>query len=355
MLKVNTLNQGTQEWEDWRSFGIGSSDVPVIMGVSEYKSRWELWAEKLGIKTPTDLSRNPHVRRGNFFEPLVRKSIEMKLGVKLNVYCAEDDVYPWRKVSFDGVALINGESIPTEIKCPCLTHFDDLIENGLKSKLALMHLPQLHYQMGLLDAPYGYLVFYFEENNTLKIYRVVKDLDIQTSIFDSVDRFFTQNIQNATAPEKDPNMDYYEPGEKELIQWDQETITFFELQKEESDLRKRLKEVSTEKKELAEKLTGIASEFKQLSLHGVKITTVKGKKSFLYDEFLASKGVEITDEERAKFTSIGKPSYRISAIRNRKDLDKIENRVIQNQRQQALTLFDAISRDDQYEDESYFA
>ncbi|MFC5079653.1 YqaJ-like viral recombinase domain protein [Vibrio thalassae] len=354
ILVRNELVQDTDEWRAWRDTGIGGSDVPVIMGDSKYKTLWCLWAEKLGIKTPDDFSRNPHVRRGKYFEPLVLKTLAVKLGVTFSSWCGHHIDYPHRKVSFDGVAKIAEKYIPAEIKCPCDTLYDDLITHGLNSELVKQHRSQLVYQIGLLEAPYGFLVFYFEHNNDLKIFRINADKAEIENIFDSVDAFFENNVVPAIAPQKDPDRDYYEPTAKELLKWDQQTLEFIDCQKEESDLKKQLKEVSARKRELASELTGMASEFKMLSLHGIKITTVKGRETFDTAKYLESKGITISDSEREQFTKVGNPSYRVSAIKNRNNLDSLKDDVLINQRKAALALFKELPFDDETEDLSFF-
>lgn len=45
------LVQGTDEWLEGRRALIGSSDIPIIVGESPYRSEYDLWAEKCGLAT----------------------------------------------------------------------------------------------------------------------------------------------------------------------------------------------------------------------------------------------------------------------------------------------------------------
>lgn len=346
ILERLDFEQGSEEWLAWRDNGCGSSDVRVIKGESKYKTRWQLWAEKLGIRSPDDLSRNPNVRRGNFFEPLVRETVAATLGVTLDVFCGSDKEHPWCNVSFDGV--IRGENIPVEIKCPSSTkgeddddvseeekeksRYWDLIENGSKSELYLEYIDQLQYQIGMLNAPYGYFAFYFSKLNKLKIYKVYRDEQLIIEIFEAVDQFYLNHVKTARAPEKDKILDYYEPSEQELVSWDSQTLRMYELLDEERKLKAKLKELRSEKDELTDDLMGKAHGFKQLALHALKINAVKGRETFQYKEFLESRGIEITNAEKDKFTRVGKSSARISVIKNRNLLQEVENSVINNQK-----------------------
>ncbi|WP_142433419.1 lambda-exonuclease family protein [Enterococcus mundtii] len=53
---------------------VGGSDVPVILGLSKYKTQFELAKEKVGITEP-DKSSNPYIQFGNKMEPFIREYI----------------------------------------------------------------------------------------------------------------------------------------------------------------------------------------------------------------------------------------------------------------------------------------
>lgn len=58
---------------------IGASDVPAILGLSQYKTKYDIWAEKTG-KVPIDDKSNPAAEAGNMFEDGVLKYAEAELG-----------------------------------------------------------------------------------------------------------------------------------------------------------------------------------------------------------------------------------------------------------------------------------
>lgn len=62
---------GSDEWLEQRRRGIGGSDVAAIMGLSQYRGPYEVWAEKLGYVQPADLSMVEAVQWGNILEPVV--------------------------------------------------------------------------------------------------------------------------------------------------------------------------------------------------------------------------------------------------------------------------------------------
>lgn len=56
---------------------IGGSDIPAIMGISPFKTRWELLLEKSGLK-PSEFEGNRYTEYGNIIEPQIRDYINVK-------------------------------------------------------------------------------------------------------------------------------------------------------------------------------------------------------------------------------------------------------------------------------------
>ena len=48
MPRIERIHQNTPDWHRWRLNGIGSSDAPVIMGESAFKTPRLLWSIKTG-------------------------------------------------------------------------------------------------------------------------------------------------------------------------------------------------------------------------------------------------------------------------------------------------------------------
>lgn len=60
---------------------VGGSDVPVIMGISPFKTRWDLLLEKAGLKENT-FTGNEYTEYGKVMEPKIRDYINRKLKKK---------------------------------------------------------------------------------------------------------------------------------------------------------------------------------------------------------------------------------------------------------------------------------
>lgn len=110
---VIQLQQGTTEWHEWRSNGIGASDAPAIMAENPWKNANLLMSEKLG--TAKKFAGNAATARGTALEPEARKRYEIVRNVRVEPACLQSVRYEWQRASVDGLEL-NGSAV-VEIKC----------------------------------------------------------------------------------------------------------------------------------------------------------------------------------------------------------------------------------------------
>ncbi len=110
---IVNLQQGTSEWLDWRSNGIGASDAPAIMGENPWKTSAHLLAEKLG--TAEKFGGNAAMARGTALEPEARSRYEAISRVRVLPACLQSNNHEWQRASVDGLAADG--NVVVEIKC----------------------------------------------------------------------------------------------------------------------------------------------------------------------------------------------------------------------------------------------
>lgn len=99
MITVN-LQQGSPEWLEWRRHHIGASDVPAIMGTSDFSNPVELWERKTGRKDA--FKGNYATDRGQKAEPTIRRLYEELYNVKVTSPVAEYSDWNVLSASLDG-------------------------------------------------------------------------------------------------------------------------------------------------------------------------------------------------------------------------------------------------------------
>lgn len=320
-LEIIHFAQGSDEWLEWRKHGVGGSDIPTVVGVDQYKTPYRLWLEKTGRIQPDDLSRNPNVQRGKLYEPFVRKQFAATLGVDIAEYCAEDKAKRYRKVSFDGVTP---DGVPVEIKCPCESGFAELIADPFNSKLFSLYQWQLQYQIAMLNADYGWLIFYSAIQNQIVPLKVLRDDEMIQLIFEKQQEFYLA-VENDTAPPKDPERDEYTPTPEQEIEWGKLAVQLLNAQESESKLKAELKVVSGERVKVCNQIMNMSGNFTSAAVQGLKVTQVKRRGKFDVDAYLAAKGLPaITDEERDQFSTEDTFYFRVS-VANKPYVKELHN------------------------------
>ena len=140
MINQKKMEQGSTEWHEWRIKGIGATDAAVILGVSKYKTPYELWEEKTRREIPENKT-NWAMERGSHYEPIARANYELKHGTEMPPALMQHERFPFLRASLDGYN--EKEGIILEIKCPGASDHS-LAKAG---KIPEKYIPQLSHQL----------------------------------------------------------------------------------------------------------------------------------------------------------------------------------------------------------------
>lgn len=187
-IEVNTTDR--PEWLLWRHAGIGSSDVPAIMGVSRFKTRNQLLLEKSTGYGGEDSSNSFIKNKGNQIEKHVREFLEKDRNQSLQPFSCTHPTFTFMRASLDGGTA--DREIITEIKllstqnpAKINTQTDGYIkwlsvkEKGIVPK---DYYPQIQHQLFVTGAKMclfaGYKEIkgeYFANNSKLAVVEVLPD------------------------------------------------------------------------------------------------------------------------------------------------------------------------------------
>lgn len=112
-MKEINLVQGSKEWLDYRQGKIMATDMSAILEYSNYKSRVDLWHEKVGLIK--HIQETAAMQRGTRLEPIARKWYEDLKGEIFEPIVAEHDKIYYLGASFDGISVDRKRAV--EIKC----------------------------------------------------------------------------------------------------------------------------------------------------------------------------------------------------------------------------------------------
>lgn len=150
---VSTLGLSREEWLQYRTQGIGGSDVSIIAGVNPFKSIHQLWLEKTGQIKPEE-TESEYAHFGTLLEPLVRKEFTARTGIKVRSknMLLQSSEYPFMYANLDGVIYENGELMIFEAKTAS-AYKQEVWENGIP----LEYLLQIQHYMAVTGAKKTYI------------------------------------------------------------------------------------------------------------------------------------------------------------------------------------------------------
>ncbi len=300
-MKIVPLEQGTEQWLDWRKKKITATDSVILRGFTDYKTPWRLWSEKKEQIIPVDLSNNPFVKRGRDTEPLVRTFIEKNypdVGVLIPV-CVESEDWSFLGASLDG---LDDDNISWEIKVPSLPVYEEVKKNGVNSATYRMYAAQVQHQALTLGNEFGHLVFYdVTSGDHLKFEVFLTEEDKEDII--KVSRRFHFALEHNMEPERDPARDFMQLADNEAkIKWLRMAADYRKLLEQEKELKKIKKEMS----ELKDNLVALMGDYMIADYGGIRIAryAVKNMPQFHAQliDFLQKKGI-ITPELLDEFES----------------------------------------------------
>ena len=217
---------------------IGGSDIPIIMGISHFKTRFDLLLEKAQLKE-NDFDGNDYTEYGNTMEPKIRQYVNVlfKRDFKEDKLI-KDDV----RCHFDGLE----NDMILEIKTT-----SQIYQNVNDYKV---YLVQLLFYMMYADKEYGMLAVYnrpedFDErfdSDRLQIHTIKLDdyKDLCVEIMESVEQF-RQDLQrikeNPFLTEEDLIDNSVVSLAHEVISLEEQLQSYKELVKKYDDFKARLK------------------------------------------------------------------------------------------------------------------
>lgn len=208
------LPQGSEEWLAWRRDGVTASDAAVLLGQSPYKTRWRLWAEKVGYCEEADLSGNPLVRHGREHEDTARAAYERQVGDLLLPMCVQSARVPLLRASLDG---LNGAGEPVELKCPSDGTWREVCRQATQSAAYRLYAWQVLHQLLCTGAPRGWLVFW-HGSEPLRIFEILPDAERARQLLAEAATFW-EAVRTRCEPAKDPARDLYLPQGEQATRW----------------------------------------------------------------------------------------------------------------------------------------
>lgn len=228
-LELIEIEQGSPEWFALRKTKITATDANIIMGASHWKTRIQLYHEKLSEETQSYI--NERMQRGIDLEPIARDLFNVKTGLNAKPVVIVKD---WAMASLDGLCCDSGAIV--EIKCPGSK--DHVV--ALSGKVPDHYYPQVQHQMYVADVQMAYY-FSFDGMDGVIVKVKRDDKYIEKMLIE--ERKFYECLINNTPPLPDEG-DYIERDDSLWMEcakkWKSITEAIKNLEKSEEEIRKQL-------------------------------------------------------------------------------------------------------------------
>lgn len=186
---MSALIQQTEEWHEFRSRHIGSSDAPKIMGVSPWGTPYQLWAEKLGLQRQPE--KTYAMQRGLTLEDEARECFIADLDMIVLPQVVVHPEYEWMMASLDGMNIECTHIV--EIKCAGKEDHELACSGIMPPK----YFPQVQHQLAVTGLDMAYYFSYDGDRGVnLEIHR---DDEYIKKLIEKEFIFWNQ-LQNLEAP-----------------------------------------------------------------------------------------------------------------------------------------------------------
>lgn len=193
------MEQQSEQWLNWRREGIGSSESPVVMGVSPWKTKLQLYREKIGEAMEGNTS-NWATERGNRLEPEARVQFENLMQEDFRPEAFQHPEYTFIRASLDG--WNEGLRAVLEIKCP--GERDHLL--AAEGKIPEKYIWQLEHQAFVTGARVVYYYSFDKDEKGIRpttghLVEYIPQKDRQEILLNELKKFWFEHVQKRIPPE----------------------------------------------------------------------------------------------------------------------------------------------------------
>lgn len=200
---VHTDQLTRDEWLEFRRKGIGGSDAAAVLGISPFRTKVDLYYDKLGL--PVDNSEDNWVamEMGNLLEELVVRIFAKKTGLKIRpmpIMFQHPD-HPWMLADVDRLVITqDNETAILEIKTTNYNARGKWEYNGKPIVPPYYEAQGRHYMAVMdLDCVY-YCCLYGNNEDEVIIRRIDRDRDYEAELIALEEDFWVNNVQSKVQP-----------------------------------------------------------------------------------------------------------------------------------------------------------
>lgn len=192
-----TTEMNHQQWLDMRKNSVGGSEIAAALGLSRWRSPFDVWAEKTGHVTKKDEPTDA-MRFGTLLEPVIRKEFARRNGLEVCEcpYILAHKDYPFMTCNLDGyVKLPDGSCAVLEIKT-ANTFASDEWSNMCAP---LEYIMQVQYYLAISQMRFAYLAVLIGSSDYRQVI-IERDDEVIAVIIEKLKEFWRMVETNTPPP-----------------------------------------------------------------------------------------------------------------------------------------------------------
>lgn len=262
---VSTVNMPEHEWLKWRRKGIGGSDVASALGLSPYRTKRELYYDKIGVDPVVDgEDKSITFQIGHLLEDVVAQIFSKKTGFSVYVdqTMYQHPLFPFMLADVDRfITLPDGTKAILECKT---AHYDTQYlwaNEGVPRHYEL----QVRHYMSVMNINVAYIACLFSNSEKDFVWRKIeRDLDEEEATIMELQDFWQRCVCNRVEPPLNEKPDmvldalrrFYGPADKSLPK--------VEVGKEYIPALEQLSALKTEKSRLEAQIRQLDGQIKSI-------------------------------------------------------------------------------------------
>jgi putative phage-type endonuclease len=186
----------TEQQREERKLGIGGSDMPIILGLSNYKTPYQLYLEKTG-EVENNNEMTPFQYWGHQLEGVIRDEFAKRNNVVIET--PDSLVHPFHdflRGNVDG--FIPEWNAVLEVKCSAGFMAHEWGEDG-SDVIPMQYLVQVAHYCAVMNADCAYIAVLIGGND-YREFKYTRDFDLESKIIDAAKKFW-ECVQTRTPPE----------------------------------------------------------------------------------------------------------------------------------------------------------
>lgn len=186
------------EWQHARRFGLGGSDILAVLGFSNYRTPWDVWAEKTGVRSWQDEGSDA-ADLGKDLEPWLESQASRILGVPVVKPACRTYAHPlfgWQRCSPDGIVA---DGRLAEYKTAGLASGYGLPAGWADGGIPLGYEFQVRWSLYVMNAPAAEIIALIAGMGVQRR-TVVRELDIEHDLVAQVTDWYQTHVVGGAEP-----------------------------------------------------------------------------------------------------------------------------------------------------------